>query len=69
MIAFNQDTTLEIVESYNEELDRVETCQEFFKADEKVDADIISEDGELVDLQFGDGAVALSVERDLFRLI
>ena len=56
MIKFIKDTTLTIIESFNEETDRIEEqAEETFRAGEPVDADIVSGNGELVDLQFGGG--------------
>jgi hypothetical protein len=63
MIKFKQDTTLQVIEGYDEEADNiVEEFEETFKKGESVDADIISDDGRgridiqsYVDIQFGDG--------------
>jgi hypothetical protein len=71
MIKFNQEITLTIVENFNEAEDRIEEqTEETFKAGEPVDADIVSLDGEYVDLQFGGGGgVAFGVPRSSFEEI
>jgi hypothetical protein len=70
MIAFKQDTQLEVVISFDEKHDTIaEQAQETFKAGEPVDAEIISENGEFVDLQYGDGTVSIGVQRDSFDVI
>jgi hypothetical protein len=71
MITFNTDTELEIVDKFNEETDNIdENHNETFKAGEPVDADIVSEDGEYVDLQFGGGGgIAFGVQRSCFTVV
>ena len=71
MIRFLQETSLTIVESFNEAEDRIEEqTTETFKAGELVDADIVSLNGEYVDLQFGyGGGVAFRVPRNSFEEI
>lgn len=70
MIAFKQQTTLTIVEEFNEKRDEVvEESTETFKAGERVDADILDEDGPFVSLEFGNGGVAFAVERESFDIL
>ena len=71
MIRFKKDTELEIVESFDEEHDTIaEQSTETFKAGEPVDADIVDQDGEWVNLQFGSGGgLALGVQRSCFEVI
>lgn len=71
MIKFKQDTTLQVVEGYDEATDNItEDVEETFKSGEKVDADIFNDDGtDYVDIQFGDGSVALGVQRDYFEVV
>ena len=74
MISFKTDTQLELVTSFDEKTDTITGEEtETFKAGEPVDADIINEEetkGEtFVDLQFGDGSVALGVQRDCFDIL
>jgi len=73
MIKFKQDTTLQIIEGYDEEADNiVEEFEETFKKGELVDADIVSDDddSDYVDIQFGDGgSVAFRIQRDCFEVV
>jgi hypothetical protein len=70
MIAFKQQTTLTVVEEFNEAKDEVVAdSQETFQANERVDADIIEEDGPFVTLEFGNGGVAFAVERESFNIL
>lgn len=70
MIAFKQQTTLTVVEEFNETKDEVVAdSQETFQANERVDADIIEEDGPFVTLEFGNGGVAFAVERESFNIL
>ena len=70
MIRFRSDTTLQVVTEFDEETDNiVDEVEEHFKAGEKAEADIFSEDGEYADLQFGDGSVAVGVNKDCFEVI
>ena len=71
MITFNQDTELTIVEGFDEETDNITSeSVETFKKGEPVDADIVSENGEYVDLQFGGGGgVAFGVQRSCFTVV
>ena len=71
MIAFKNTTELEIVESFDEEHDTIASQgNEVFKAGEPIDADIVSEDGEYVTLQFaGGGGLALGVLRSSFEVL
>jgi hypothetical protein len=70
MIAFKQQTTLTVVEEFNETKDEViADSQETFQANERVDAEIIEEDGPFVTLEFGNGGVAFAVERESFNIL
>lgn len=70
MITFKQQTTLSVVERFNEAKDEIEEqSEETFAAGEKVDAEIIDEDGPFVTLEFGNGGVAFSVERESFDVL
>ena len=70
MITFNKDTTLQVVEEFNEKRDEILAHSlETFKAGEMVDAEIIDEDGPFVTLEFGNGGVAFTVERESFIVI
>ncbi len=69
MIRFHQDTTLEVVENFNEETEEAGTTEETFRAGEPVDAEIETENGDYVDLQFADGSMAYHVFRLSFEVI
>ena len=70
MIAFKNITELEIVESFNKEHDTIASQgTEVFKAGEPIAADIVSEDGGFVDLQFACGGLALGVLRSSFEVL
>lgn len=70
MIAFKQQTTLTVITEFNEKRDEIEgQNEETFQANERVDADIIEEDGPFVTLEFGDGGVAFAVERESFNVL
>jgi hypothetical protein len=70
MITFKNDTELTIITEFDEENDNIAGEEtELFKAGEPVDAYIISNGGEYVDLEFGSGGVALTVQRDCFTII
>lgn len=71
MIKFKRDTELNIVDSFDESHDTIdELTTEVFKAGEPVDADIVSVDGDYVDIQFGGkGGLALGVKRNCFEII
>jgi hypothetical protein len=72
MIKFKQDTTLQVIEGYDEENDNItEEVEETFKDGELVDADIVSDDddSDYVDIQFGDGSVAFRIQRDCFEVV
>jgi len=70
MIKFKEDTELNVVTGFDEETDNItEDGMEIFRAGEPVDAEITSEDGEYVDLQFGDGSVANGVQCSCFEIV
>jgi len=73
MIQFLQETTLTIVEGFDEATDTItEQFTETFQPSEPVDADIVSEklDSPYVDLQFGGGGgVAFGVTRSWFKIV
>jgi hypothetical protein len=69
IIKFTQDTELTIITGYDEENDNItDEITEFFKAGQCGYADIVSEDGNFVDLEFDHG-VAFGVNRDCFEVI
>jgi hypothetical protein len=67
MIAFKQDTEIQVVISFDEKHDKIaEQSVETFKQDELVDAEIIDTNGDYVDLEYGDGTVSTGVLRSSF---
>lgn len=69
MITFNKDIELTIVTDFNEADDIIEGEEIIlFPAGIPIDAEIISADGDYVNLEFHNG-VALSVKRDAFNVI
>ncbi len=70
MIAFKQQTTLTVITGFNEKRDEItEQSEETFQPNERVDAEIIEEDGPFVTLEFGSGGVAFAVERESFNVL
>jgi hypothetical protein len=77
MITFNQNTDLNVIESYNdkENDEIIKEIVESFKAGEVIDADPIENTltehrgVKYVDLQFADGAVALGVDQSYFKIV
>jgi hypothetical protein len=69
MIIFNKNIELNIITDFNEADDNIEGEEIIlFPAGEPIDAEIISTDGDYVDLEFHNG-VALGVKRDAFNVI
>lgn len=64
MIRFRTKTTLQVIENYDEKNEVVDDTEVAFNQGEEKDADIFSDDGDRVDIQFGDGSVALGVLKD-----
>ena len=74
MITFKKDTTLTVITDFDESNDNIlDESENTFVAGEPVDATIINEEvqkGEAyVDLQFGDGSMALGVLRENFEIL
>ena len=71
MIKFKKETTLTVVNEYDEENDNiVDENEETFKAGELVDGDICDDDSDgYVNIQFGDGGVAFGVQRKCFTVV
>jgi hypothetical protein len=68
LIQFKKETTLQVVTEFDEPTDTIiEECEETFKEGEEVDVTLIPTDvSAYVDMQFGDGSLALGVHRDCF---
>jgi hypothetical protein len=77
MIAFKQDTEITVINEFDEATDNiVDESKELFKAGELVDGEVISTeilpDGKVsdyVDIQFGDGGLAMGVLRSSFDVL
>ena len=69
MITFKQNTTIVIVENFDEISEETDTSTETFKAGEKYDGDIVSQDGNICDIQFADGSLAFGIMRNSFDII
>lgn len=71
MIKFKQDTTLQVIENFDEDTDTITSqVEETFKKGELVDADIYytEKEGECCDIQYGDGSISLMVKRNSFEV-
>lgn len=70
-IKFLEDVTLSIVEGYDEGTDTIigDTEDEMFHAGEVIDVEFFSESDDYTGIQFGDGSVALGVQRSLFEIV
>ncbi len=66
-IEWQVDAELEIVSTYDEETDVAETSNELFSQGTRSEVDIIEDNGETVDIQFGDGSMAFGVSKVCFR--
>lgn len=69
MIAFKQDVTLTVVESFDEKTEKVEEVEETFKAGEFVDGDIVDEEDGKCQIEFGDGSQTYGVPRETFDVL
>jgi hypothetical protein len=68
-IRFNKDVELEVVESYDEELDKTETSDEFFSKGDEVDVDLLSSHPDTVGIQFGDGSCCYGLPKSCFEVL
>lgn len=67
-LTFKHDAEIEVVDSYDEKNDVVESHNEKFKAGQKIDVDIINENSTYyVEIQFGDGSAAYDIPKKLFQ--
>ena len=71
MIKFKQDTSLTVIDEFDEEKDNiVGEYEQTFNEGQEVDASIYNVDSaDYVDLQFGDGSIALGVLRSSFEVV
>lgn len=68
-IRWIQSVELEIFINYDEDEDQGETDTVSFAVGDEGEVDIIGGGEGIVDMQFGDGSVALTVSRELFEEI
>jgi hypothetical protein len=66
ILTFAKQTSLIVVESYNEPEDRVETVDVDFDESETIEVDILEVREDSVDIQFGDGSVAFAIPIECF---
>ena len=71
IIKFTKDVELTVIDEFDEASDNiVSESQEVFTEGEEVDVDILETDTDgFVDLQFGDGSLAMGVNESLFEVI
>ena len=70
MISFKKDTELFIVDRFDEATDTIaESHTEVFRKGEKVNAEIIAEENDYVQLEFDNGSQAFTVLRDCFDVL
>lgn len=70
MLKFNEETTLNIIESFDEENDEISSqSTETFSKDEIIDADIYEYNENTINIQFGDGSVAIGVDKNIIEEI
>jgi len=65
---FIEDCELEVVVSYDEISDSTESEIECFCVGDTADFDIVDDNGDNVDVQFGDGSVSYGVPKRYFKL-
>lgn len=60
---------LPVIINYDEQADAGDTETEVVKVGEIDEVDLFGEEGDLVNMQFGNGSVSLSVPRDAFEVL
>lgn len=68
-IQFNQDIEAEVVTSFDEETDEIETEDVLFKKDAIHEADVCDVKGDKVDLQFGNGSMWFGAPLSCFTIV
>jgi len=70
-IIWLEDVELEIVNSYDENYDIIDTDHIIVKQGEEDEVDIIDKsiNGNFMDIQFGNGSVGVGVPKDYFKII
>jgi len=65
LILFINDAEIEVVESFDERTETLQTVNERIAAGQQLDVDVLDEYDDSVDIQFGDGSCAFSVPKSL----
>jgi hypothetical protein len=68
-IKWSADVDLNVTISYDEEADQAEDTNILIYAGEEDEIDVISDREDAMDMQFGDGAVALGVSKTAFEVV
>ena len=68
-IKFKENTYIELVTSFDEDNDTIETKEEIFDTKEIHEVDLINSCGNDIDIQFGDGSCCYSLSKDLIEII
>lgn len=66
---FIQDVEIEVVTHYDEEKDEAVTENETFKKGEETEWDVLDDEGERMDVQFGDGSCCYGLDKGCFEVI
>jgi prepilin-type processing-associated H-X9-DG protein len=68
-IQFKNTVQLEVCESYDEEQDKGNFSLETFPPDEIHDVDLLTDHGETINIQFGDGSVCFCIPKTIYTVI
>jgi hypothetical protein len=68
LIRFKEQTELEVVNSYDEEHDEVDSDNETFQPGVEYDVCLLGGDDDFIDIQFGDGSCAYGVPKDILEI-
>lgn len=68
-IKWKEDTSLWVIHDFNEKTENANDGEEVAEKDAIDEVDILEDKGDVVDMQFGNGAVAFNVNKDYFEVI
>ncbi|MAH32738.1 MAG: hypothetical protein CMG78_12155 [Marinobacter sp.] len=68
-IRFKETVELDIVANYEEDGDTFDTELEVISVGDEHEVDVIEDKGDAIDIQFGDGSMALNVQKAWFTFI
>lgn len=68
LIRWKYDIELNVIKSFDEEIETADENPETFKQNTSSAVDIIEDNGESVDMQFGDGSMAYNVPKTIFTV-